>query len=276
MLTLREFAQQYALRRAVCAQYAASLEQRARALQNHVGRDDLAACLVEDSVSRFLACLAERYAPVTVRGYRVDLLTLWGAAADEGLVAYPRRRLIRPARVPQQIIECFTLDEGRALLGSAKKLRRRYPNGVRASDYWQAVIRLAWDSGLRRSDCWRFRLAYVSAEGRWRCVQHKTGSVASGSLHGRTVDALRRLGDDPPCRWFRRPEAFCRQFSRLVQASGVRNGTFKWLRRSSGSHVEALAPGMGAKHLGHTNQQTFARHYDAQLAAADRPQPPEL
>lgn len=273
---LLEFAERYALRRAVCAQYAASLAQRARALQNHVGRDDLAACLVEESVNRFLAQLAERYTPETVRGYRVDLLVLWNAASDEGLVAAPRRRLIRPARVPQRIIHCFTLEEGRALVDAAKRLRRKYPNGVRARDYWPAVIRLGWDSGLRRADCWRFCLAYMDAGGRWRCIQHKTGEVASGRLNGRTVDALQRLGDDPPCRWTRRPEAFCRQFARLVLMAGVRRGTFKWLRRSSGSHVEALAPGMGAKHLGHASPQTFARHYDAQLAVADRPQPPEL
>ena len=118
-------------------------------------------------------------------------------------------------------------------------------------------------------------LATVTPERYWRQVQHKTGGIASGRLHGSTIDALQRLGTDPPCAWPRRSEAFCRQFARLVAAAGVRPGTFRWLRRSSGSYVEAEHPGQGHRHLGHSSPEVFRRHYDARLGEAPAC-PPEL
>lgn len=33
--------------------------------------------------------------------------------------------------------------------------RGGYPNGVARRHYWPAIIRAAWDSGLRRGDLWR-------------------------------------------------------------------------------------------------------------------------
>lgn len=274
-MTIEEFAEGYALRRGVKRQQAAALRRRARALANHVGRDDMAACFQVDSVNRFLAGLAERWAPATVRGYRVDLLTLWAAAADEGLADPPQRRLLRPTPVPDPLVECFTVDETRRILAAAGRLRRVYPDGVRAADYWPGVIRLAWDTGLRRADCWGFQQQNVDVGGRWRVVQRKTGKLVCGVMWPSTVQAVRALHGRQPFRWSRRPEAFCRQFRRIVAAAGVRAGTFRWLRRSSGSYVEAASPGAGWRHLGHGSPAVFRRHYDAQLAPPDW-RPPEL
>jgi integrase len=77
--------------------------------------------------------------------------------------------------------------------------------------------------------------------------------------------------------WPYRPNRFGLHFERIVQAAGIRRGTFKWLRRSSGSYVAANhGEAAGAQHLGHTSLATFRRYYDARLVGRSRPMPPEL
>lgn len=270
-MNIVEFARAYIDRRGVSAMYAETFVSRARALENHVGRGDVAFCLREDAVNRLLALIAEKRKPSTVKGWRGDLLTLWRAAADEGLVAQPVARRIRRVRVPELVVECFTIDEARAILRAAQGLRGNYAN-VAKSVYWDAILRTAWDTGLRRGDCWRFSANCFDTHNRWRIVQNKTGRLASGILHDSTADAVRRLGR---LDWGCHRNAFTYQFRRLVAASGVNRGTFRWLRRASGSYVELESPGKGAKHLGHAGQEIFRRHYDAGLGAACEG-PPEL
>jgi hypothetical protein len=52
-------------------------------------------------------------------------------------------------------------------------------------------------------------------------------------------------------------------FQRIV--AGLDKGSFKWLRRACGSHVEAEHPGAGCKVLGNT-EQVFRTHYDTAMA----------
>lgn len=270
VMNLVDFATQLMASRDVSPMYAATFVSRARGLENHVGRPEIAACLTEDAVNRLLAMFVGLKAPSTIKGWRGDLLTMWNAAADDGLVGYPVLRRIRRIKVPATIVECYTLEEARQLLRAAEELRGGYPNGVGRKSYWTAIIRVAWDTGLRRGDCWRFGTEHVQPDGRWRIVQSKTGAVAAGILHESTRAAMASV----PLAWPLHRNAFTHQFRRLVQRS-VNRGTFRWLRRASGSYVEAEHPGRGHAHLGHADVATFKRHYDAQLAEVAY-SPPEL
>lgn len=271
-MRLTDFARTLMERRGASKLYAETFVARAQRLANHVGRDEIPACLTEESVNRFLSLLAESVKPVTVKGWRGDLLGIWRAAADDGLCPYPIPRRIRRVKVPPQLIECYSIDEARELLTAAGSLRGVYPTGLARRDYWEAVLRVAWDTGLRRADCWRFGPQCVDSELRWRIVQRKTGRVAAGVLHESTHLAIVATG---PLAWPHLPNAFRRQFEVLKRRAGVRRGSFKWLRRASGSHVEAANPGCGHLHLGHADAGTFRRHYDAGLAPAAWA-PPEL
>lgn len=271
-----DFAAEWLSRRDVSPGYASTVLARCRRLENHVGRPEIGACCCEESLNRLLALLAEKLAPVTVKGWRGDLLTIWRAAADDGLAPYPVTRRIRRVTVPESVVLCYCVDEARAILRAAERLTGGYPDGVGRAAYWSAALRLAWDSGLRRGDVWHFTLSVVDADGNWRWVQRKTGKLVAGRLHKSTVIHLRSLRRPVPCAWPCHPNAFSYQFRQLVKQSGVGRGTFKWFRRASGSHVESLAPGRGAKHLGHASELTFRRHYDASLAPAVLVQPPEL
>lgn len=273
-MNLSLFAAQYCAARPLSACYAQRLRDRVAALESHVGCAGVACTLTETTVNGFLRSLA--LSPFTVRCYRADLLTIWNSAADDDLVPYPvARRLFMPD-VPELIVECYEVDEARALLEAAGKVRRNYPNGVERAKYWGAAIRLAWDSGIRRGDVWRFRRDYIRRDGTLRMVQHKTGRQLMARLRESTVAALDAIGRKQPCEWTLDPRYFDRQFQRIVKASGVNRGTFRWLRRSSGSYVEMQQPGSGHKHLGHTNPATFSKHYDGRLGGHNLPQPPEL
>lgn len=91
-----------------------------------------------------------------------------------------------------------------------------------------------------------------------------------------TVTALDAIAGQPPLAWPYDLSHFRRHFGKIVKGAKVNRGTFKWLRRASGSYVEALQPGAGHKHLGHQSAAVFAKHYDARLGAATLPLPPEL
>lgn len=63
-------------------------------------------------------------------------------------------------------------------------------------------------------------------------------------------------------------------FGRIVARAGL-FGTFKRLRKSSGSLVEAAAPGMGHKHLGNT-RAIFEKHYEARRLTRPHPTLPPV
>ncbi len=274
MITLSGFSRQYVAARKVCPEYAANVQRRAAAIERHARETAIDRVLREPVVNKFL-CSLDR-SPFTIRSYRSDLLSLWNAAADQDLVPYPIARRIHQPAVPSLLIDCYTVDEVRALVAAAKSLAGKYRNGVARRLYWAAAIALAWDAGFRRGDVWLFRRQAVRPDGTLRIVQHKTQQIAAVKLRPSTLEAIDAIGLDMPFRWMLDRGYFGRHFKRLVKAAGVNRGTFKWLRRSSGSYVEAQQPGAGHKHLGHANPGVFTKHYDARLGCANLPQPPEL
>lgn len=274
MTRLTTFAQKYLDSRAVSDVYAANITRRAAALERFAASDSIREILQEPVVNKFLKALTCK--PVTIRSYRSDYLALWNAAADYDLVPYPvARRIVCPA-VPTPLVDCYDIAEAQALLVAAGKLIGKYRHGVLKRHYWSAAIRLAWDAGFRRGDIWLFRRDSVRADGTLRIVQHKTGQVVTVRLRASTVLALDAIQDNQPLRWPIGGTYFGRHFRAITKAAGVSRGSFKWLRRSSGSYVEMAQPGAGHKHLGHATPQMFDRHYDAKLGGHALPQPPEL
>lgn len=271
MITLSDFAVAYFEARRVSPTYSATVMRRAAALQLHVGESSIDRVLTEPAVNSFLHGLD--LSPYTVRSYRSDFLSLWNGAADLDLLPYPvMRRIWRPV-APALIVECYTVDEVRALLGAVKRIQGDYPNGISKRAYWSAIIRLAWDGGLRRGDCLRFNRQHLRPDGTLRVVQSKTGQIVTVRLRPSTVAAIDKIGGK--LRWPLDPSFFGRHFKRIVREAGVCRGTFKWLRRASGSYVEAQQPGSGHKHLGN-GPGVFDRNYDAKLGGATWPMPPAL
>lgn len=274
MTTLSDFAIRYVATRKICRMYALNVQRRARAIEAFVGKSAIAEVLTEKNVTDFLISLDRSV--YTLRSYRSDYLALWNCAADQDLVPYPLVRRIFCPPLPSLLVECFEIGEVRAILECLPRMRGVYPNGVRKRDYWNAAIRLAWDSGARRGDVLSFRRDAIRMDGVARIIQHKTQKPIAFRLRQSTVFALDSIGSKTPCAWSLDLSFFSRHFHKLVIAAGVNRGSFRWLRRSSGSYVEWKQAGAGRKHLGHSSEAVFDRFYDAKLGGPSLPMPPEL
>ena len=268
------FASRYISTRDVSEKYAYRIRLYAVKIARFAGTANIEDIFTEDAFNSFSASLQGN--PFTARSTLADYVVLWNAAGDEDLVPYPRLRRLRRPKCPQLIIECYTQAEVGRLLQAATELRGEYANGVRKGLYWEAIIRLGWDTGLRRGDLMRFKKSDVRADGSLRVVQSKTRRIVPVKIRESTRKALDAIQYDQPLDWTMDLTYFGRHFKRIVRASGVGKGSFKWVRRSSGTYVDMKQPGAGSKHLGHSNPQMFDKHYDGHLGDHLLPQPPEL
>ncbi|QDT74423.1 tyrosine-type recombinase/integrase [Lacipirellula limnantheis] len=279
MSQISEFVERYIAARDVSDLYAKRLTWTSDRLATFAQSDSLEDCFNEILVNRFLSSWPSETSPRTVRSYRSDVLALWNAAADLDLVPYPVPRRIKRPKCPALVIDCFTVEEAKAILAQSHKCKP-YPmkTGVCRRVYWPAVIALAWDTGLRRGDVWNFRKSWIRDDGSARVIQQKTGQSVTVRLHPSTIELLNRIPFDQATRWPGGANCprFCKQFKDIARSAGVFRGTFKWLRRASGSYVELVQPGAGGKHLGHSSPQVFGQHYDARLTSAAAPMPPTL
>jgi integrase len=256
-----------------CTGYRRGFEQVVRSLVAFARRDDVAALDVA-TVNAWLATIHRSAA--TRRNYRNTILALWAWLAREGMAPPPAPEKIRRPQVRVGVPQCWTVEEVRQLLSVARRLAGALPNGVAQAAYWWAAIRLAWETGLRRSDVWRVSMDDVVRD-LLVVVSAKSGQRTVHQLTAATVQSLQVIARPWPLLWPYRPNRFGLHFERIVQAAGIRRGTFKWLRRSSGSYVAANhGEAAGAQHLGHTSLATFRRYYDARLVGRSRPMPPEL
>jgi integrase len=236
--------------------------------------------LDERSVSEWLRDYSAKVAPHTVRGKKSMLLALWRAAADDGLCEEPSARRVRRVRVPEQVITAWTKAEVEQLLATASTLKRRHRCGLPRSQWWDLAIRVAWDSGLRWGDLVTLRVDAIAHDGSCSLSQSKTGKVSSFRLSATTMEALSDSLKSCPrkliCPWPASGETFRDQVGRLVARAGIRGGTWKWIRRGSGTDVELQAEGAGHRHLGNTPAVFRASYEDPAIVGRRTPTPREL
>lgn len=252
--TLSEFAQKYSVfhdvRENTLAQYCLS----ARIFEQWSGGPILLQSLTEESLSEFLRDYANRVRPHTVKSKKVQILALWRAAAEEGLCRPPVRK-VRSVRVPRLLVQAWTQEEVEQLLEACNRLKRTHRCGLPRAVWWDLAIRVAWDTGLRAGDQFRLRVADIRSNGHVAIVQSKTGWVARSVLSGPTMDAIAQslaIAERPLVTpWNHSYRTFSEQFQRLIKWAGVRRGSWKWLRRSSGTNCEAQMEGAARTQLGH-------------------------
>lgn len=236
--------------------------------------------LDERSVSEWLRDYAATVKPHTVRGKKSMLLALWRAAADDGLASEPSARRVRRVRLPQLVPTAWTKAEIEALLTYVNRLRRSHRSGLTRSAWWDLAIRVAWDSGLRWADLVALPVDALGADGTATVVQGKTGKVATFRLSGTTLEALAATLAACPrrlvCPWPASGETFRDQFTRIVDGAGIRAGTWRWIRRGSGTDVELQLPGVGHLHLGNTRRVFEQSYGDPTQIGRRTPCPREL
>lgn len=236
--------------------------------------------LDEQSVSAWLRDYAATARPATVRAKKTAILALWRAAADDGLAQEPSARRVRRVRVPAQVVVAWTRDEVGRLIEAAAGLPRRHPCGLSRAAWFDLAIRVAWESGLRWGDLVTLRVDAVRPDGACTVVQSKTGRPVTFRLSEGTLEALEASLADCPralvCPWPTSHETFNAQVRRLVSRAGIRPGTWKWIRRGSGSDVEAQLDGAGHRHLGNTPAVFRQSYGDESIIGRRTPAPREL
>lgn len=284
-LLLSEYVESYALsheiRRGTLEQYRVAMN----VLNKWRGCPVEVAELSDDLINRFLASLSKEAKPHTVASKKRHLLALWRSAADEGLVAYPKR--IRKIRLPDTPKIVWTASQVRQLAEQVERIPGRFPQSeILIGASLGALVRAAWDTGMRRSDLFRLQRLHAERDEWLEMVQRKTGRTILCKLSRDTRAAILRTFDD----W-----AVPRQYVWPSTSSAVRRITgmiaeaaqdlglpcastpLKALRRSSITAVEAQAPGTGYLQAGHSTSQTTIRYYLSPTAAQmARPLPPTL
>lgn len=236
--------------------------------------------LDEQSVSEWLRDYSSTVEPATVRGKKNMILALWRAAADDGLASEPLGRRIRKTRVPQKPVVAWTKAEVEQLLEACRGLPRRHRCGLRRSAWFDLAVRVAWDSGLRWGDLIEVPVSAIRPDGSASWTQSKTGKVIGFTLSPSTMEALRAsltaCPRDLVCPWPASHETFGDQVERLVSRAGIREGTWKWIRRGSGTDVELQSRGAGHEHLGNTRAVFDASYGDRAIIGRQAPTPREL
>jgi site-specific recombinase XerD len=282
--TLRDYLHEYSLTREIkpetIRQYEISVDlfNRWRAAR---GLDPATLeTLDELEVSAWLRDYSATVSPATVRAKKQAVLSLWRAAADDRLAADPVTRRVRRTSIPAQPVEAWTRHEIEQLLATAATLPRWHRCGLRRSVWFDLAIRVAWDSGLRWGDLITLPVAAVRPDGWTSITQSKTGKVSTFRLSASTMEALKKTLETVPrdliCPWPSSHETFTTQVRNLVKRAGIRPGTWKWIRRASGTDVELQAEGAGHLHLGNTRRIFEAHYADASQIARRPPSPREL
>jgi integrase len=240
-----------------------------------------------DVMNRWIAWLQLNNSPRTVKGKRATVLTLWLAAADYGICDSPDTRHIRRVKIQRAVPDAWTLAELKSLIEATAMIERSfYPNGVERRLFWEAFIRVCYDTALRRGDMLALKRSQIEKiEGGHvlRSVQSKTGDGIVHRLRPATVAAVDALF--PPTRelifdWPHGMNAFHHHWQEVLDCAGMdldrRNGVQK-IRRTSASHLEAISPGAATKHLGHRTGDMARMHYlDEKISRGELPMPPDL
>lgn len=119
------------------------------------------------------------------------------------------------------------------------------------------LILFAYFTGLSECDLRRLHREHIDAGGVIRFRRQKTGKSVLVGVPVELLDELPASGLLFPLKTS--PEWFRRQFALVVKFCGLK-GTFKKLRRSSGTEIEIHHPGRGHIHLGNT-RLIFETHY---------------
>jgi integrase len=278
--TLREYLEDYQLQRDIRGGTVRQYRIAVNLIDRWAGKPVRLDELDERLASEWLQAYSATVAPHTVRAKKQSLLALWRAASDEGLCDEPRSRRVRRVRLPELVVVAWTKDEVERLLAAAATLPRWHRCGLRRSVWWDLAIRVAWDSGIRWGDLVTLRVDQIGPDGACTLSQSKTAKVSAFRLSPSTLAALRASLEACPrklvCPWPTSPETFRDQMTRLVAKAGIRPGTWKWIRRGSGSDVELQARGLGHRHLGNTPEVFRASYEDQTITGTGIPTPREL
>lgn len=242
-------------------------------LSKFLGREFTLADFSRETINKWIEAKQKAGSPPsTVKTRRNAALALWRCAYDLEMVGEGPDR-IRKVKLGPMAVEAWNKPELKQLvdwINTGMKDRKLPMVKLHKRIYFLSLVMAAYDSGLRLGDLLSLEFEWISrgaqGEGVITICQHKTQRLVSCRFSAATMLLIDELMAENPDRrliwplWCRR-DGFYRAFKKIVRDAAIRNGTFRWLRRSSTTHVEIERPGQGSHHAGHADARTTSRHY---------------
>lgn len=166
---------------------------------------------------------------------------------------------IRPVKLEELEPQSWTTEEVAKLVEACDFL----PYFERS--WWRTFILVGYYSGMNAADIHRIERKDIQPAGGVPFRRGKTGKRVYFALPLDVVDEILAFAPQEGPIWplMTSDESFRKRFLRLVRLSKIRPGTFKKLRKTSGTLVEAEHPGSGHQHLGN-ERKIFEQHYEDQ------------
>jgi integrase len=219
--------------------------------------------------NQFLDWLKLNRKPDTFRTVRGSILTLWRHAAENGVAtnAPIKLRKLRICRLPPV---AWNPVEILLLIDASRKTQGVMQSGIPYSVFWEAIIRAAYDTGMRLGDLLALSprsLAEAKCGATVRCITSKTGDAILRQLRPdawKCVQACLAANvrkKDLVFPWHFRRETFYVHFSGIVKEAKIRPGTFRYIRRVAVTWADIDSPGTGQHLAGHKSERTTAESY---------------
>lgn len=244
------------------------------------GKPDIPlAALVPDRINSWLASM--QCGDRTRIKHRGNLLTLLRSAADQGWCAEPISRKIRKPPRPKPKPAAWSIEQLRRIRDAADDLPgaiRRHGVSVPVCVYWGCLIRLAYETGLRRANLFALRQTDVTNAGLVYVRHEKTGEPHLCTITPPTLALLRQLPGDEPLRWVDN-RSFYRRWKSICCAAGVPYGALHRCRKTAATAVwleDQSNPTRVQQFLGHLSADMWRHYVDRSLGQQLPPQPPAL
>ncbi len=202
------------------------------------------------------------------RNVRASILTLLRYAESD-----LRLDRVRKVKVSPKPPEAWNIDQFVQVANAATRLPGSMVTGVKRSDYFSTVLWFAFETGLRRSDIWRFNIDRLDETNQASLSQHKTKHVHVVQVTDRTRESLHRISNilkansykihRTPLSWPHHWSAFYYWLARARAMAGVDadviNRGPQHIRRTGATAVECDQPETAQHYLGHRSGPNLAR-----------------
>jgi hypothetical protein len=179
---------------------------------------------------------------------------------------------VRTIKVPPLEPEGWTAEEVRLLLSPGCD-----PMTPASRFKWELCINLGHYLGLDRCDIEQLEQKHFNDNGALIYRRRKTGAAPTSGIPKNLLRLIRTQCPQrgPICRMGISKEWFRTVFASIVRRAGL-HGTFKKLRKSSGSLVELHNAGHGHKHLANT-RAIFEKFYEVRrITRREKTMPPTI
>ena len=216
----------------------------------------------QQGVNDYLKSRQKKVSPLTLKIEKRMILTLWRWAYDRGYTDDAPRGIFS-FRTATKSTRAWTKNQVKSLLEAAERMPGTFRCGAGRPLFFEAWVRIGYETGARFGDIWRFRYSDIE-DGCIRWVMQKTGDPMHRHLSEKclsSLEALRKWSKDDLIlgHFCGRAHAF-HLYHALCKEAGVA-GTSRWLRRSGATHVEMEFPGKAKVFLGHRTHGLAEKSY---------------